>query len=124
MALYVLVFVLMAVPTLAAAESTAYAGSAADLLNPDKLFDALKKNITIPIPAFEEGEKGQDVQVPTAKETLEKVSPELQEVNKGIREETGVDFAKFISWSAKILKLFFQTVVDLLETVSKAMQGN
>jgi hypothetical protein len=99
-----------------------FAGIAADILNPDKLFEALKKNITIPTsPALEKTE-GDSITLPTPKEALKDASPKLQEVNKDIKDETGIDFAKFIAWFARVLKVFFLTVVDLLETVSGALQ--
>ncbi len=113
-------------PYLAQAENEGnkkFAGIAADILNPDKLFEALKKNITIPIsPPNQEGQAGEDIKLPTPKETLKEASPKLQEVNKDIKNETGIDFAKFIAWFAKVLKVFFLTVIDLLETVSMSLQ--
>lgn len=99
-----------------------FAGIAADILNPDKLFEALKKNITIPAAPISE-KIGDKTDLPNPKETLKEASPKLQEVNKDVKEETGVDFAKLIGWFAKVLKVFFLTVVDLLETVSTSMQG-
>ena len=103
-------------------ESREFAGTAADFLNPDKLFEALKKNITIPIPGA--ASTAEKIEVPTPGQALEKASPKLQEVNQEVREETGIDLAKFIGWFAKILKVFFLTVVDLLEMVSQALQKN
>lgn len=102
---------------------TEYAGIVADLLNPDKLFESLKKNITIPAAPVSE-KTGDSITLPTPKEALKDASPKLQEVNKDIKDETGVDFAKFTAWFAKVLKVFFLTVVDLLETVSKALQND
>lgn len=102
-----------------------FAGIAANILNPDKLFEAIKKNITIPIsPPNQEGQAGEDIKLPTPKETLKEASPKLQEVNLDVKAETGIDFAKFIGWFAKVLKVFFLTIVDLLEAVSTAMQGD
>src|SRR3989344_6198814 len=80
-----------------------------DVLNPDKLFDALKQNITIPV----SGKKG--LALPSATEALESVSPKLQEINTDVNEETGINLSKFIAWFAKILKAFFLFFVNLLE---------
>lgn len=90
--------------------------STRDLLDPDKWFDALKRNITIPIPLSSD----QQIIIPTPEEALQKTSPKFQEINRGVREETGLDLAKFIGWFAKVLKVFFQIVVDLLETVARS----
>jgi hypothetical protein len=90
----------------------------ADLLNPSKLFDVLKRNITIPIST------DQSVQIPTPEQALEQSSPQLQEVNKDVKEETGIDLAKFIGWFAGMLKLLFQIIVDLLDNVSKSLDPN
>lgn len=92
-----------------------FAGVASDLLNPDKLFNALKQNITVPISS------DQKVEVPTPEQALKDASPKLQEVNRDVKEETGIDLAKFIGWFAKILRVFFQTVIDILEAVSGAL---
>lgn len=102
-------------------ESKEFAGTAADLLNPDKLFEALKRNITIPIPSATS--TVDNIEVPSPGQALEKASPKLQEVNQDVREETGIDLAKFIGWFAKVLKVFFLTLVDLLEKVAQTLQG-
>ncbi len=91
------------------------AATAGDLLNPDKWFEALKKNITIPI------SKDREIKLLTPEETLQEVSPRLQEINTGVQEETGVDLAKFIKWFAEVLKVFFQILVNILEQVSEAL---
>ncbi len=88
-----------------------------DLLNPDTWFKALKENITIPI------SKDQQVKVPTPEQALKDASPKLQEVNKGVKDETGIDFAKFIGWFARVLKVFFQIIVNLLEQVSESLKS-
>lgn len=88
-----------------------------NILNPDKLFDALKQNVTIPI----SGDK--DINLPSATEALESVSPKLQEINTDVNEETGINLSKFISWFAKILKAFFQFIVNLLERMSEALKS-
>lgn len=92
-----------------------------NFLNPDKLFEALKKNITIPIPSATSSVE--EIEVPSPGQALEKASPKLQEVNRDVREETGIDLAKFIGWFAKILKVFFLTIVDLLEKVSGSLRS-
>lgn len=94
-----------------------FAATVGELLNPDTWFKALKENITIPI------SKDQEVKIPTPEEALKEASPQLQEVNKGVREEVGIDFAKFIGWFAKVLKVFFQIIVSLLEQVSNALKS-
>ena len=95
-------------------EYAATAVSTGDLLNPDKWFEILKRNITIPI--------SQDnvVNIPTPEESLRQSAPQLKEIGRGVKEETGIDLAKFIGWFAKVLKVFFQVVVNLLETVAKS----
>jgi len=93
----------------------AAAVSTGDLLNPDKWFEVLKRNITIPI------SQKQTVKIPTPEEALRQTSPQLREISRGVREETGIDLAKFIGWFAKVLKVFFQVVVDLLETVARSL---
>lgn len=100
-----------------AEERKEFAATVGELLNPDTWFKALKENITIPI------SKDQEVKIPTPEEALKEASPQLQEVNKGVREEVGIDFAKFIGWFAKVLKVFFQIIVDLLEQVSNALKS-
>lgn len=94
-----------------------FAATVGELLNPDTWFKALKQNITIPL------SKDQEVKIPTPEEALKEASPKLQEVNKEIREEVGIDFAKFIGWFARVLKVFFQIIVDLLEQVSDALKS-
>lgn len=94
-----------------------FATTVGDLLNPDTWFKALKENITIPI------SKDQEVKVPTPEQALKEASPKLQEVNKGVKEQTGVDLAKFIGWSAGVLKVFFQVIVNMLEQVSNALKS-
>lgn len=98
-------------------ERKEFAATVGELLNPDTWFKALKENITIPI------SKDQEVKIPTPEEALKEASPQLQEVNKGVREEVGIDFAKFIGWFAKVLKVFFQIIVNLLEQVSQALKS-
>ena len=95
-------------------EYAAAAVSTRDLLNPDKWFEVLKRNITIPI------SKEQVIKIPTPEESLKQSAPKLKEIGRGVKEETGVDLAKFIGWFAKVLRLFFQIVVDLLDTVAKS----
>lgn len=98
-------------------EYIAAAISTRDLLNPDKWFEILKRNITVPI------SKEQIIKIPTPEESLKQTSPQLKEINRGVREETGIDLAKFIGWFAKVLKVFFQVIVDLLETVAKSFSA-
>lgn len=93
-------------------EYTTAAISANDLLNPDRWFEVLKRNITIPI------SQDQMINIPTPEESLRQTSPQLKEIGRGVREETGIDLAKFIGWFAKVLKVFFQVVVDVLEKVA------
>lgn len=106
---------LMIFPFVGFAAVPGAAAETSSLLNPDKLFEAIKKNITIPLPA------GQKVEIPKPEDALKNASPKLQEVNKDVKEETGIDLGKFISWMAKVLKLFFRFVVDILEAVANAL---
>lgn len=92
-----------------------FATTVGELLNPDKWFEILKKNISFPIT------KDTKVKVPTPEEALDEASSTLRDINKDIREEVGIDFAKFFGWFAKILKVFFQIIVNLLETISKTL---
>lgn len=92
------------------------AATVQQLLDPDEWFRIFKQNITIPLAP------DQEVIIPTPEETLRQSAPQLQELNRGVKEETGVDLAKFIGWSAKVFKVFFQVIVDLLENVSKALE--
>ncbi len=94
-----------------------FASTVGELLNPDTWFKALKENITIPI------SKDQEVKIPTPEEALKEASPKLQEVNREVREEVGIDFAKFIGWFAKVLKVFFQIIVNVLEQVANALKS-
>lgn len=108
----------LVVPCVGLASGPQYAGATADLLNPGNLFDILKRNITIPI------NTEQNIEILTPEQALEKSSPQLQEVNKDVKTETGIDLAKFISWFAGMLKLVFQIVVDLLDNVAKSLDPN
>lgn len=92
-----------------------FATTVGELLNPDKWFEILKKNITFPIT------RGTEIKVPTPEEALEGASSTLRDINKDIREEVGIDFAKFFGWFAKVLKVFFQIIINLLETLSKTL---
>lgn len=87
-----------------------------DLLNPDYLFRALRSNITIPISTTTQ------VELPTPQQAIEQNAPQLREINRDIQEETGINFAKFVGWFAKILRVFFLFIVDLLETVSHSLE--
>ena len=61
------------------------------------------------------------MEIPKPEEALKDASPKLQEVNKNVKEETGIDLGKFISWMVKVLKLFFRFVVDILEAVANSL---
>lgn len=92
-----------------------FATTVGELLNPDKWFEILKKNISFPIT------KKTEVKVPTPEEALDEASSTLRDINKDIREEVGIDFAKFFGWFAKVLKVFFQIIVNLFEAMSKTL---
>lgn len=94
--------------------------SVRDLLNPDSWFRALKQNITIPA---SKDQLIKPITLPKPEETLQEISPTLQQVNKDVREETGIDFAKFIGWFSGVLKVLFQIIVNILEVTSKAMKS-
>jgi len=116
--IYLLPAMLILAPTLSLASAHPQyelAATVGDLLNPNKWFEALKKNITFPI------SKEQEVKIPRPEEALKEAAPKLKEVNQQVKEETGIDFAKFIGWSAKVLKAFFQVIINLLEQVSQAL---
>ncbi len=86
-----------------------------EIINPDRWFDTLKQNITIPVSGQE------NLNIPIPQEALKSASPKLAEINKEIQEEVGIDFAKFFGWLAKILKIFFQFIISLIESLSKAL---
>ena len=87
-----------------------------NILNPDTLFDALRRNITIQIP-----NSSTTVELPTPEQALSQSSTTLRGYSSDIKEETGVDLPKFIGWFAKMLTLFFRVIVDLLESVSRTL---
>lgn len=118
-------FILISIATMSSAPLVAYgkernvtmgfATTVGELLNPDRWFEVLKKNITFPIT------KDTKVKVPTPEEALNKASSTLRDINKDIRDEVGIDFAKFFGWFAKVLKIFFQIIVNLFEAMSKTL---
>lgn len=96
-----------------------FATATGNLLNPDKLFETLKKNITVSLPTSTE----KQIKVPSPEEALKEASPKLQEINRGVKEEVGIDFSKLIGWFAKILKVITQIVIDLLEKLSGILKS-
>ncbi len=95
--------------------TASFAATVGELLNPDKWFEVFKKNITFPIT------KDTEVKVPTPEEALQGASSTLRDINKDIRDEVGIDFAKFFGWFAKVLKVFFQIIINIIETISKTL---
>lgn len=86
-----------------------------DFFSPERLFDSFKRNITIPVPF------GGKIELPQPQRALEDAAPKLREINRDIREETGIDFAKFIGWAAEMLRIFFAVVVNLMEKVAGSL---
>lgn len=87
-----------------------------EILNPDKWFEAFKKNITLPLSTSTE------IKIPTTEDVLDRASTTLRGINEDIREEVGIDFGKFVGWSARVLKLFFQVITNILEQVAKYLE--
>lgn len=88
-----------------------------ELVNPNKLFDLLKKNISIPISG------DYNFEVPTPTKILASSSPRLREINREVKKEAGIDLSKLIGWFAKALQVFFQFIVNLLNQVSEALKS-
>lgn len=91
-----------------------FAASVGEFLKPETWFGVLKKNITLPV-------LDEKITVPTPAQALEDASSTLRDINKDIKEEVGIDFAKFFGWFARVLKAFFQVIVNLIETISKTL---
>lgn len=87
-----------------------------NFLNPNRWTELLKQNITIPFEVPQRGEK-----LPTPEDALKTFSPQLQELNKGVQEETGVDFAKFLRWITKVFTVIFRIITTILETFAGAL---
>lgn len=99
----------------------AEASSTNSFFDPTFWFNALKQNITIPIPAQP---TSTEVQIPSPENALKEASPKLREINSQVKDEAGVDFSKLIGWFAKVLIVFFGIIVRLLQTVSGSLGGN
>lgn len=86
-----------------------------DVLNPSEWLDALKKNLTIPklTPPSSTSSSAGDL--------LKESAPTLQKINADLKEEVGIDFSKFFSWVAKMLKIAFEYLIAVLENISKAL---
>lgn len=89
-----------------------------DFLNPDVLYKILKENVSIPLPEHREG----PIVLPAPEQALQNASSSLRHFNKGVREKTGINLGKFIAWFAKILKVFFQIIVDFLDIVARSLE--
>lgn len=87
-----------------------------NFLNQNRWVEFLKQNVTIPFTVPQGGEK-----LPTPEEALKKFSPSLQEINKGVQEETGVDFAKFLRWLTKVFTAIFRIITNVLKTFADAL---
>ena len=109
-------FMFWAQISLAKSGELQFATSIGELLKPETWFEVLKKNITIPV-------LDEEVTLPTPAQTLEGASSTLRDINKDIKEEVGIDFAKFFGWFAKVLKAFFQVIIGLIETISQTLSG-
>ena len=88
------------------------------LFDPNRVLESFKQNITIPFNLPQSGEK-----LPAPDEALKKFSPQLQEINKGVQEETGVDFAKFLRWITKVFTAIFRIITTILETFAGALES-
>lgn len=98
-----------------------FAGAVAEFLKPDAWLNAFKKGVTIQIPAIGTTSL-QEIELPTPEEALKQASPKLQEINIDVREEIGIDFAKFFGWLAKVFQTLASVFIGLLETVSESLK--
>lgn len=101
-----------------------FGGAVIDVVNPLSWFDLLgriEKNFLKQVPNVP-GIEG--IELPTPEEALKRVSPKLKEINVNVHEETGVDFAKFLGWLARVLRSFASVFIGLLETVSESLNTN
>lgn len=111
LALYTIIFV----PLIVLANTpTSYPTN--NILTPDAWFNALKKNITIPLAP------DKTVIPPTPEEALQSISPQLKEINQNIKDSIGIDFAKFVAWIARALTIFFQIIINILQSVSNSLK--
>lgn len=92
--------------------------SIADYIKPDKFFNAINKNITIP----NLQNKLSDISSPD--KMLKSAWPNIQETNKKIKEKIGIDFAKFFVWLVNILAALFFFLINLYQTIADALIQN
>lgn len=118
---FLAVFLLFPVVAHGAGSYDGFAGAAAEFLKPDAWLNAFKKGVTIQIPAIGTTSL-QEIELPTPEEALKQASPKLQEINIDVREETGIDFAKFFGWLAKVFQTFASVFIGLLETASESLK--
>ena len=84
----------------------------ASLLNPDELFKALRENITVPLTP------STTFTLPTPQQSLkdaEQFKPKIDEINKEVQKESGVDLKKFTTFIAKITITIFKVIISVLE---------
>ncbi|OGZ98540.1 MAG: hypothetical protein A3C07_01155 [Candidatus Sungbacteria bacterium RIFCSPHIGHO2_02_FULL_47_11] len=93
-----------------------FAAEEKNFFDPNRLLESFKQNITIPfnVPKIEE-------KLSTPQQTLERFSPQLQEINTGVREEIGIDFAKFVGWISKVFTSIFRIFTTILEAFSGSL---
>ena len=94
-------------------EYAAAAVSTRDLLNPDKWFEVLKRNITIPI------SKEQVIKIPTPEESLKQSAPKLKEIGRGVKDtlknQPAQNSAERRRFSRKQRANFTKSVLDLFQ---------
>lgn len=91
----------------------------ASLLNPDKFFEELRKNITIPISSTTE------INIPSPEQSIKdaaKLRPKIDELTKTVEEESGVNIKKLFTFLAKMTIGIFKTVILTLESLISFLQ--
>jgi hypothetical protein len=109
--------ILMAM-VMALAPISGFANEDAKTLTPEQLFKSLKDNVTVPFDVSEIKEG-----LPTPDEALEKITPKLKELGRGVEEEAGIDVPKFLSWLAGILQWLFRIIVDALQSLAEVFES-
>lgn len=117
LSLFLIFYAIIFVPLIVLADIPDNSPAANNILTPDTWFNALKKNITIPLLASDK-----TIIQSTPEEALQSISPQLKEINQNIKDSVGIDFAKFVAWIARALTVFFQIIINTLQSVSNALK--
>lgn len=88
------------------------AAAAAEFLSPSDFFDSIKQNFSI-FPLDNRASSSQQ-----RKEGISQYpSSKIQEINRSMEEETGVNLPKFLRWCARSIGSFFSLFGDLLKKI-------